>query len=91
MAGATSGSAGAHHAGVDATRADDESRRPAALMPAEAGVLPDSTVRHAVRRTLTGSMALCGAGRVSVTAARFDPESADACTDCTASALRTTG
>ena len=61
------------------------------LTSAEAGVVSGSATLHAVRKTLSGAKALCGAGAVTITAARFDPTAVSACSECTASRLLAAG
>ena len=53
-----------------------------ATTSAEVGRTGDSTVLHAARKTLAGQKALCGAGSLHLVPGRFDPTSADSCTEC---------
>ncbi len=49
----------------------------------EVGRLVDSLVCHAVQRTVTGPVAVCGAGKIAVLVpGRFDPDADAARTDC---------
>jgi hypothetical protein len=47
------------------------------------GMIVGDRRTHAVRMTLTGMKALCGAGRVNLTLPdQFDPEEPSACAEC---------
>ena len=61
---------------------------PAEDMPAnrlEQGLVPGTSALHAIRRTVRGLTAVCGAGAiVTVVAGRFNPGWRESCPDCAA-------